>query len=112
MFNSHPKCPANGTLNYEVYEIISSGLTNRGGCFTIVDIDTSSSLPTLTYTMFEAGAQVEKGRLTILDTHGGGAGVITHELLQRSGNKTLDYDDCSTNFTGPTYAYPTIGGLE
>jgi len=114
MFHTHPKCAANGTLDYEIYEIVSSGLTNRGGCFTIVDIDTSSSRPTLTYTMFEAGAQVEQGRLTILDSHVEGAGVISHKLLQCSGNKILEYEesDCAMNSTGPTYAYPVIGGIE
>lgn len=104
---------ANGTLDYEVYEIVSSGLTNGGGRFTIVDIDTSNtSLPTLTYTMFEAGMQQEQGRLTILNDHVGGAGVMAHELLYRSGNMTLQYSDCQQNLTRPTFAYPVIGGFE
>lgn len=112
----HPKCPIpnHATLDYEVYELVSSGLTNRGGCFTIVDIDTSNaSRPTLTYTMIEAGVPQEKGRLTILDDHGGSAGVLRHELLFRTDLMALELPECQRNAsTGPTYAYPVIGGLE
>lgn len=105
------ECPGNGTLDYEVYEIISSGLTNGGGRFTTVDIDTSASLPTLTYTMFEAGVQEEQGRLTIHDDLVDGAGVISHEVLYCSDSIASEYKECQTNVAGPTYAYPVVETL-
>lgn len=115
LVNMHPKCPipSNRTLDYEVYELVSSGISNRGGCFTIVDIDTSdASLPTLTYTMIEGGIPQEKGRLTILKNHAEGAGVMRHDLLLRTDLMALELPDCQLNATNPTHGYPVLGGLE
>ena len=97
-----------GGVNYEVYEIVSSGLSNGGGKYTIVDIDTSTSLPTLTYTMYEGPDQKEQGRLTLLDgsIDGQAPGVMRHEVLQRN----MAYADECQLVNTPTYAYPVVGG--
>jgi phosphodiesterase/alkaline phosphatase D-like protein len=110
LFNPFPDCPGNGTLDYEVYEIVSSGLTIGGGRFTIVDIDTSKSLPTLTYQMIEAGVLQEQGMLTVLDgsVSGQAPGVMRHEIMERSTNMT--YPSCQARTT--SHAFPVIGGIE
>jgi hypothetical protein len=112
LFNPFPKCPENGTIDYEVYEIISSGLTNGGGRFTIVDIDTSQSLPTLAYQMIEAGALQEHGILTVLDgsVSGQPPGVVRHEIVERSPNMTNLYPSCQA--INASHASPVIGGIE
>lgn len=62
--------------------------------------------------MYQAGEAQERGRLTILDNHTAGVGVMSHELLMRDDDMMQEYNDCQQNETGPTYAYPVIGGLE
>jgi hypothetical protein len=110
LFNTQPKCPSNNEttlLDFEVFELVSSGLTNRGGCYTIVDIDTEER--TLTYSMIQAGQEEERGRLTILEDSGG---AMSHELLYRSQLMALELNECQQNLTRTTLAYPVIGGLE
>jgi hypothetical protein len=94
-------------MDFEVFELVSSGLTNRGGCYTIVDIDTEER--TLTYSMIQAGQEEERGRLTVLKE---ASGAMSHELLYRSQLMALELNECQQNLTRTTLAYPVIGGLE
>lgn len=95
-------------VNFEMYEIVSSGISNRGGQFAIVDVDTSDGRdPVLTYSMFQEGTIQEQGSLTILSNGG-----MSHKVLMRDEAKMLDYRDCIRNITEPTVAGPVIGGLD
>jgi len=78
LFNPYPKCPSTGKPQYDVFELVSSGLTNDAA-HTLVEVDTSGK-PTLKYTFFEDGENRETGILTV-ETDG----TMKHTLISRDG---------------------------
>lgn len=92
-FNPYPKCPGDSAPQYDVYELVSSGLSYESR-FTMVDVDTVGT-PRLTYRFFENGSIHESGTLTLQAD-----GRMRHDLLEKAEST----EECQEG--GTTYAFP------
>ncbi|MEX0981513.1 MAG: alkaline phosphatase D family protein [Bacteroidales bacterium] len=94
-YNTYPQCPKEGSNEYDVFEIVSSGWTYKAE-FVHLEVNTTGSLPTIKYYFHEEGEVVQIGLFTLESD-----GRMRHNYILDANEYT-----CPDGEPDPAYAFP------